>query len=77
MPSSKKEDIVIGGVSISPGKRKRIGIEVAKLYDYTEMTIPVEVVRGEKDGPVLHVKRVEKCKPTLQITIPQMEGKQI
>lgn len=60
MPASKKEDIVIGGVSISPGKRKRIGIEVAKLYDYTEMTIPVEVVRGEKDGPVLFVSAGEK-----------------
>jgi predicted deacylase len=55
MPAPKKEDIVIGGVSIPPGKSKRIGIKVAKLYDYTEMTIPVEVVRGEKDGPVLFI----------------------
>ncbi len=55
MPASMTEDIVIGGVSIPPGKRKRVGIQVAKLYDYTEMTIPVEVVRGKKDGPVLFV----------------------
>ena len=55
MPSSRTEDLVIGGVSIPPGKRKRVGIEVAKLYDYTEMTIPVEIVRGKDDGPVLFV----------------------
>jgi uncharacterized protein len=55
MPASKTEDIVIGGVSVPPGKRKRVEIEVSKLYDYTEMNIPVEVVRGKKDGPVLFV----------------------
>ncbi|KHE91014.1 MAG: succinylglutamate desuccinylase/aspartoacylase family protein [Candidatus Scalindua rubra] len=55
MPASMAEDIVIGGVSIPPGKRKRVGIQIAKLYDYTEMTIPVEVVRGKMDGPVLFV----------------------
>jgi len=32
MPASEKEYIVIGGVFIPPGKRKRVGIEVAKLY---------------------------------------------
>ncbi|MDR4504269.1 MAG: succinylglutamate desuccinylase/aspartoacylase family protein [Candidatus Scalindua sp.] len=55
MPLSQAEDIVIGGVSIPPGKRKRVGIEVAQLYDYTGMTIPVEVVHGKKKGPVLFV----------------------
>lgn len=55
MPANQTEDIVIGGVSIPPGKRKRVGIEVAKLYDYTEMTIPVEVVHGKKEGPILFV----------------------
>jgi uncharacterized protein len=55
MTASKTEDLVIGDVLIPPGKRKRVGIEVAKLYDYTEMTIPVEVVRGKKDGPILFV----------------------
>jgi len=55
MPAPKTEDIVIGGVSIPPGTRKRVEIVVAKLYDYTEMTIPVEVVRGKMEGPVLFV----------------------
>ncbi|GAX63043.1 deacylase [Candidatus Scalindua japonica] len=55
MSISMTNDIVIGGISIPPGARKRVGIKVAKLYDYTEMTIPVEVLRGKKDGPVLFV----------------------
>lgn len=45
----------IGGVDIALGERKRLSIKVAKLYDFTDMTIPVEVVRGKEDGPVLFV----------------------
>lgn len=47
--------LVIGGVEIEPGQRQKINIPVAKLYDYTEMSIPVEVVRGKEPGPVLFV----------------------
>lgn len=47
------KEFVIAGVSVAPGKRKQIEIEVAKLYDYTKLTIPVEVIRGKEDGPVL------------------------
>lgn len=49
------QDLIIGGVSIPRGKRKQIELPVAKLFDYTEMTIPVEVVRGKEDGPVLFI----------------------
>lgn len=49
------EEFVIGGVHIAPGEFKRISITVAPLYDFTEMTIPVEVRRGRHDGPVLFV----------------------
>ncbi len=48
-------DLVIGGVSIPKGKRKKIELPVAKLFDYTEMNIPVEVVRGKEDGPILFI----------------------
>lgn len=43
----------IAGVKIPAGKRKQIEVEVAKLFDYTKLTIPVEVIRGKKDGPIL------------------------
>ena len=47
--------LTIGGVDIKRGERKQVQIDVAKLYDFTDMNIPVEVVRGKKDGPILFV----------------------
>lgn len=49
------KELVIGGVRIAPGTRKQIELPVAKLFDHTEMSIPVEVVRGKEDGPTLFV----------------------
>lgn len=49
------KELVIGGVSVAPGERKRMDIKVAKLFDYTEITMPVEVIRGKAPGPVLFV----------------------
>lgn len=49
------KDIRIGGIRILPGERKKISLELARLYDFTEMSIPVEVVRGRKPGPVMFV----------------------
>jgi len=49
------KEITIAGHNIMPGERRKINIAVAPLYDFTEMTIPVEVIRGKKDGPVLFV----------------------
>lgn len=47
--------LTIGGVDIKHGERKQVRIDVAKLYDFTEMNIPVEVIRGKKDGPILFI----------------------
>ncbi len=52
MPDKK---LVIGGIEIAVGETKTIGVEVAKLYDSTDMSIPVRVFRGLKDGPILFV----------------------
>lgn len=49
------DGFTIGGVEITRGERKIISLEVAKLYDFTDMTIPVEVIRGKEDGPILFV----------------------
>jgi predicted deacylase len=48
-------NLVIDGHDIKLGERKRICLEVAKLYDFTEINIPIEVIRGKEDGPVLFV----------------------
>jgi hypothetical protein len=53
--ADEPKELFIGGVSIPPGKRKQIELPVAKLFDYTEMRIPVEVIRGKEDGPTLFI----------------------
>lgn len=49
------DDFTIGGTSIKRGERKRVLLDVAKLYDFTNMNIPIEVIRGKKEGPILFV----------------------
>ena len=48
-------NLVIDGNEIKLGERKRICLSVAKLYDFTEVNIPIEVIRGKEDGPTLFV----------------------
>lgn len=45
----------MAGVQVQPGARKIIEIPVAKLYTHTPLNIPVEIVHGRRDGPVLMV----------------------
>ncbi len=49
------ETLTIGGVNISRGERKRVQLDSAALYDYTQLTIPVEVIRGTQAGPTLFI----------------------
>ena len=50
------EDVLsIGGEEILLGERRQIALTVAKLYDFTDMKMPVEVVRGTQKGPTLFV----------------------
>jgi len=52
----KDTDILtIGGVKIKRGERVKIQLDCAALYDYTKLTIPVEVIRGKEKGPVLFI----------------------
>ncbi|WP_339862122.1 succinylglutamate desuccinylase/aspartoacylase family protein [Paremcibacter congregatus] len=43
----------IAGKRIPPGKRMKIEIPIARLFDDTEMSMPVMVIRGRESGPVL------------------------
>ncbi len=45
----------IGGVAIKKGERKKIHLAVSHLYDGTDLSIPVEVIRGKDDGPTLFI----------------------
>lgn len=45
----------IAGAEVPPGTRQTVEIPVAKLYTHAPLYIPVEVVHGRRDGPVLMV----------------------
>ncbi|MFL1404253.1 succinylglutamate desuccinylase/aspartoacylase family protein [Marinobacter sp. M1N3S26] len=46
---------VIADTEIKAGTRQTVEVPVAKLYTHTPLHIPVEVVHGRRDGPVLMV----------------------
>lgn len=52
---AKIKPLVIGGRSIAAGERLRLDLPVADLYTHTQLTMPLEVVRGKTDGPVMFV----------------------
>ncbi|MDF1796381.1 MAG: succinylglutamate desuccinylase/aspartoacylase family protein [Coxiellaceae bacterium] len=51
----KNNILTIGGTKIHPGERITLSLPMPKLYDWTPLTMPVHVIRGEKPGPVLCV----------------------
>jgi hypothetical protein len=52
---SKSKVLKIAGEQVATGQRRSINIPVAHLYTHTEMTMPVHVLRGKKEGPRLFV----------------------
>ncbi len=47
--------LTIGGIDIKPGETRQIELPVAKLYTDTDISIPVHIKRGKKEGPVLFI----------------------
>jgi uncharacterized protein len=50
-----QSDFIINGISIIPGSRTTINIPVARLYTHADINMPVYVIRGKHEGPVLFV----------------------
>lgn len=48
-------ELTIGGETVYPGERRQILLTAPKLYDFTDMKIPVAVIRGKEDGPTLFI----------------------
>jgi predicted deacylase len=74
--SPESTPFVISGHTIKRGERKKIHLKIGKLYDNTDINIPVEVIRGKQDGPTLFVSAavhgdelngVEVCKRLLDL----------
>lgn len=46
---------IIAGEEVLPGERRQISLTTAKLYDFTDMKMPVVVIRGKENGPTLFI----------------------
>lgn len=51
----KNQPITIGDVTINPGEKKTIELQVGQLYTHSELTMPVQVWCGQQAGPVLFI----------------------
>ncbi len=49
------EGFEIDGQPVGLGEAKTISLSLARLYDYTELTMPIRVIRGRQQGPVMFV----------------------
>ena len=47
--------LVINGTSVPPGARATVDLPVAQLHTHTPVNMPVQVIRGKRDGPRLFV----------------------
>ncbi|MCX6130149.1 MAG: succinylglutamate desuccinylase/aspartoacylase family protein [Proteobacteria bacterium] len=74
--TSKNRSISISGQIVGPGERQKIYLKIGKLYDNTDIKIPIEVICGRADGPTLFVSAavhgdelngVEICKRLLDM----------
>jgi predicted deacylase len=50
-----RKPITIGGVEIKPGENITVDLKVPDLYTHTGITLPVQVIHGKKDGPILFI----------------------
>lgn len=50
-----KPPLTINGATFAPGTRTTVELPAGRLYTHTQMTIPVHVVRGKKEGPRLFI----------------------
>ncbi|HLR91286.1 MAG TPA: hypothetical protein VK040_10040, partial [Balneolaceae bacterium] len=45
--------IKINGEKVKPGEDRFIYLNIARLPTYTDITLPVRIIRSDKPGPVL------------------------
>ncbi|MBN2804240.1 MAG: succinylglutamate desuccinylase/aspartoacylase family protein [Deltaproteobacteria bacterium] len=54
-PKKKRLYIKIGNEKFYGGESKKSMLEIASLYDFTKLYIPIEVIRGTKSGSTLFI----------------------
>lgn len=50
-----QKPITVGGREIAPGTRATVNIPVARLYTHSEISLPIQIVHGRREGPCLFV----------------------
>lgn len=53
--NGRNRSITVGGVEVLPGERKTVELEGGKLYTHTPITMPIQVLCGRQQGPVLFI----------------------
>ena len=53
--TSSKPELSIGGIHVQPGERQVIDVPVAPMYTHDDLSITVQVVRGQRPGPTLFI----------------------
>lgn len=53
--SVDKDELIIGGISIPPGKSLQIKLPVVRLYTDTDISMPIHVVRSRRPGPKVFI----------------------
>ncbi|MBF0471451.1 MAG: succinylglutamate desuccinylase/aspartoacylase family protein [Gammaproteobacteria bacterium] len=49
------EPLLLAGEKILPGEQATIDVPVAQLHTHAELTMPVQVIRGKREGPRLFI----------------------
>ncbi|MEM9057861.1 MAG: succinylglutamate desuccinylase/aspartoacylase family protein, partial [Pseudomonadota bacterium] len=52
---AKRPPFTLGGIEIAPGERRSIDLDAGALYTHEPVYMPVQVIHGRRDGPVLFV----------------------
>lgn len=50
-----RDPFEIAGYQIEPGERRRIELPLGTLYNHQQIQLPLEIIHGKKEGPVLLV----------------------
>ena len=53
--ATKYKSLIIGGHEILPGTEVKLELPVAKLYTDADVSLPIQVFRGKKDGPTIFI----------------------
>ena len=55
MARTRRDPIVVGGISIAAGEHRTVDIPVSPLYTHDDLSISVQVIHGSQPGPVVFI----------------------